>query len=355
MGQLVRLGGGQIRPDLGPRRIQDPQHQKALVRAAADRDCPSACPAGALHGVIQGVSQQGAQIHILHRQLRRQGDGKIRLEPLPLHRLRLGAEHGVGRLVLTEAFGSPEDRGTGHLVQIADGILGLSGFQQPSDHGEMIAQIVSQRPHLLLLLPQALVIDLPQSGQLAGPLQPLMVCQDPHGSQQNDGGDQHEGQHNQPLVQSQGIDGGGLIFLKGQQYHGCQGTQRHGRQSQHDLPQPPGEAHLFRREPAAQQQPQRPEDQRPGQASRYVIQVVETIVVEALHIGVQQGADRHLQAEEDDAHRQPPHQVPFRTQEEEQEVHRQRVEQVGVPDPDHHAAAAGEGQKQQDLPAPALP
>ena len=109
------------------------------------------------------------------------------------------------------------------------------------------------------------------------------------------------------------------MLLEGQQHHGDEGAQRHGRQGQHQLPQPAGEARLLCREPPAQQEPEDAENRRPQQPYH---QIIELRPVQHLHIGVQQGADGHLQTEEDDAHRQPARQISFRTQEKEQEVHR---------------------------------
>ena len=150
-------------------------------------------------------------------------------------------------------------------------------LQEPLDHRQVVPEVVAELPHLPLLLPEALVVDLPQARQPAGLLQPLVVGQDQHGEQQHDGRHQHEGQHHQPLVQGHGVDSGGLIFLKGQQHHGDEGAQGHGRQSQHHLPQPAGEARLLRREPPAQQQPQGPEHHRPGQAGGHVVPAIEVV------------------------------------------------------------------------------
>ena len=204
----------------------------------------------------------------------------------------------------------------------------------------MVFQIVAETAHLGLLLPEALVVDLPQSRQALGVLQPLVVRQDQNGEQQHYGGQQSEGQHYQPLVQGQGVNRLRLVFLEGQQHHGGQSAQRHGRQAQHQLPQPVREGHGLPGEPAPQRQPQSAEHQRAGQAGHHVVPAIEVIPAQQLQIGVQKGTHGHLQTEEDDAHRQPPHPVPPGGQEEQGKEHRQGIEQIGISDPDHHAAGA---------------
>ena len=352
VGGFIPLGGGEIRVHQPAQGVLHPQHEEALVRLAADGDPPVRRPLAPLDGVVQGVAQQGAQVHLRHRQLRRQGDGEVRRGPLPLQDLRLGGEDHIGGLVLADAPAPPEGRGVGQLIQIAGSPLVVSALHQATDHRQVVPQVVAEAAHLGLLLPEALVVDLPQSRQTAGLLQPLVVRQDQNGQQQHQGGQQREGQHHHALVHGHGIDLDGLVPPEGQQYHGDQSAQGHGRQTQHQLPQLPGEHHRLPGQAAAQQQPQRAEHQRAGHAYQHVI---ERIPVDPLHIGVQQGAHGHLQAEEDDAYRQPPHPVAPGGQEEQGQEHRQRIEQIGVPDPDHHAAGARQGQKEQRLPEPPSP
>ncbi|CAN3962718.1 hypothetical protein LLOABG_LLOABG_05930, partial [Dysosmobacter welbionis] len=148
VGGLVRLGSCKIRLHRAAQGVLHPQHEESLVRLAADGDSPFPGAPAALDGVVQSVAQQGAQIHIRHRQVPGQEDGEVCGDSLPLHGLRLGGEDGIGRLVFTEPSGSPQGRGTGYLVQIADGPLFISLLQKTPDRRQVIPQIVAETAHL---------------------------------------------------------------------------------------------------------------------------------------------------------------------------------------------------------------
>lgn len=123
----------------------------------------------------------------------------------------------------------PAGPGTGYLVQIADGPLFISLLQKTPDRRQVIPQIVAETAHLGLLLPEALIVDLPQTCQAICLLQPLVIRQNQNGEQQDQRGQKYKGQHHHALVHRHGIDLDRVIPPEGQQHHGDQGAQGHGR------------------------------------------------------------------------------------------------------------------------------
>lgn len=94
----VGLGAAKLRCFFAGEGVGDLQHQHALLHPAAEGDPLVRGLDGGLHGIVQGVAQQGAEIHIADAELLRQGDLNVSNQAQPLHLLQLNGEHGVGGL-----------------------------------------------------------------------------------------------------------------------------------------------------------------------------------------------------------------------------------------------------------------
>ena len=142
----------------------------------------------------------------------------------------------------------------------------------------------------------------------------------------------------------------GLVAVgRGQQHHRRQRADGQGRQPQRQFPQPPGQLHRPGGQAAAQHQPYAAQNQRAHQPGKDVL--LQTGPAHPFaQIAVAQRTQRHEQAEHHQADRQPPDPIPPGAGEERRQKHRQRVKQVGVAHPDHHAAAPGKAEDQRRSP-----
>lgn len=135
----------------------------------------------------------------------------------------MAASFSQSRLVPRRA-GEPR-----YLVQIADGPLFISLLQKTPDRRQVIPQIVAETAHLGLLLPEALIVDLPQTCQAICLLQPLVIRQNQNGEQQDQRGQKYKGRTTMPWYIATVLTSIESYRPEGQQHHGNQGAQGHGR------------------------------------------------------------------------------------------------------------------------------
>ena len=149
------------------------------------------CP---LDGVIQGISQQGAQLRRRDIHLLRQADLKFPRQPRLLQGGGLGGKDHIHGLITAEAPVSGEGWGTAQLPQIPLRLLPAAPLQQTQQGGQVVAHVMAQGAHLGLLLPEPLVVHLPQAGQPVLLLQLLVPGEHGQGCQQGQGGQGGKGQ-----------------------------------------------------------------------------------------------------------------------------------------------------------------
>ena len=189
----------------------------------------------------------------------------------------------------------------------------------------MVPEVVAEGADLGLLPLEALVVALPEGGQLVRLLQPLVVLQHKDGVQQGQGGEEHEGQHRQTQPQFHALQvRGDVVPRGGHGHHRHQGAEGHGRQKQHQPPQPGGQPGRPVRQALSGRQIQKPPDDRAEDPAGVEHEIIQRRIVRVPDVvGVQQGAHRHDEAEKDGRHRQPPHPVTPGAGQEHGEEHRE--------------------------------
>ena len=177
MGSFVFLRGGEIRLFIPSQCIVHLEHKQAFFRPTANPDRLVCTFLRRLHGIVQGIAQKGTQIHLCNQKVSRQGNLKLPLYPSLAHLLCLGRQDHIGCLIVTEGLSSSKGGGIGDLLQITDGFFCFSRLQQTPEHSHVISQVMTEGSHLNLFSLDALVIDLPQAGQMDFLLQFFMVGQ----------------------------------------------------------------------------------------------------------------------------------------------------------------------------------
>ena len=129
VGGFVCLGGGKVRSFVPSQRIFYLEHKQAFLHPAADVDHRVSAFFRCLHGIVQGITQKCAEVHLRNQKAGREGNLEHALQPSLGHFLGLGGEHHVGHLVVAKSASSAESGGLGELFQITQGLLRFPSLQ----------------------------------------------------------------------------------------------------------------------------------------------------------------------------------------------------------------------------------
>ena len=151
MGGLILLGGGQVRRFVPGQGVFHLEHEQPLLHPAAEVDHRVFAFLRGLHGVVQGIAQQGAQVGVGEQQPGGKGHLEDPPQPPPLHLLGLGGEDHVGCLVVAKAPLGGQGRGADQLVQIGLRPPALPLGQKALEGGDVVAQVVAKGAQLLVL------------------------------------------------------------------------------------------------------------------------------------------------------------------------------------------------------------
>ena len=311
------------------------------------------CRNGGAYGIVQGISDQGAQIDVRNGNPLFQQNPKIVVQPFLQDQIHFGTEERIDRLIFTEARLLPRLHFPQQAVQIRGSLPRLAPCKQSPEGKQMILHIMTDMPDSGFLLPKALVIVFPQFQKMHSPLHLLIIRKCGNRSQDGEGRQKHRRQNDQSHRPDLDIRGITEAFAHTQGDQRGQSPQRHQRKPEKNLPEPLRQIHPFLRQFPFQIK--KDQDIRDAPASVKNHSGAARVWPDTFQVGAEKGAEGHFQTEERKHRTETPISVSLRTEHNRPDKGRGGQEQIFISQPDGHEAADAKRGEQDQFADPVLP